>query len=126
MSRMYQEGSYRQLEAALRWLKEEPCRFPVGASMLTGRILWHHVVAYYQAPYMIRYGCPVCLELAPPEGLLHRHKNGYGHTLKVVSQPIRVYRREPWVREDFAAAGVDVLLGRMPHFIRIPAAEEAA
>jgi hypothetical protein len=126
MSRMYHEGSYRQLEAALAWLKEQPCRYPVGASMLNGRMLWHHVVSWYQAPYMIRYGCPVCMEIAPPEGLIHRHRDGHGHTIKVVSQPIRVYRRASWVREDFASAGVDALLDRMPQFIRVAATEEAA
>ena len=126
MSRMYHEGSYRQLEDALDWLKRQHAACRVGAERVTGRLLWYHVVAYYGAPYTIRYGCPVCHEIAPPEGLLHRHRNGYGHITKVVSTPIRVYRRDPWVREDLVDAGVELLLGRMPEYIRVASTEEVA
>lgn len=126
MSRMYHEGSYRQLEDALDWLKRQHAAIQLGSERVTGRLLWYHVIGFYRAAYTIRFGCPVCLEIAPPEGLLHRHRDERGITSKVVSQPIRIYQREPWVRTALADAGVDRLLGRMPEYIRVPSAEEAA
>lgn len=125
MSRQYHEGSYHDLERALHWLKSQHQRWQVNGENTTGRILWHHVTAYHFAPYTIRYGCPICHQIAPPEGAIHRHRDR-GIIQKVVSQPIRVYRREPWVRRDLVEAGIDRLLERMPDYIRVPAAEEAA